>query len=330
MSWRIVTDDWRLKLLAVGLAVLMLGAVAFSQNPPTSATLTKGIVYADTTNNPVVLINAPPSVKVTVTGLSNQIAIITPQNLTATVDVSHVKPGPAQKLNVFVSSTIHVNIEQPAPIVVDVDTVTTKAVQVEVKANAAPGWSISGSSATCPDSSSPDPCTVHFTGPASWMTNLHAYVTFPGLVAANSTNSKNQQILLQNSNGFVDISSCSKVLTPPCNLDVTATNVRVDAVAGVTTSTVPLLDLPPTHGPANGYRITAITITPATVTVSGDPLALSKVRSVTLPAVDLSGRTSDATFQVAIPYPDGASGSVSTAMIKYSISPNPAVSPAPT
>ena len=32
----LITDDWRLKLLAVGLALLMLGAVAFSQNPPTT------------------------------------------------------------------------------------------------------------------------------------------------------------------------------------------------------------------------------------------------------------------------------------------------------
>ena len=35
MSW--VTESWRLKLLAIGLSVLMLGAVAFAQNPPTFA-----------------------------------------------------------------------------------------------------------------------------------------------------------------------------------------------------------------------------------------------------------------------------------------------------
>ena len=34
MNLNLITEDWRLKLLAFGLAVLMLGAVAFSQNPP--------------------------------------------------------------------------------------------------------------------------------------------------------------------------------------------------------------------------------------------------------------------------------------------------------
>ncbi len=40
----LITDDWRLKLLAVGLAVLMLGAVAFAQNPPTTKSFTVPIV----------------------------------------------------------------------------------------------------------------------------------------------------------------------------------------------------------------------------------------------------------------------------------------------
>ncbi len=332
MSWKIVTDDWRIKLLALGLAVLMLGAVAFSQNPPTSKTLTVGLSYPNSTRNPVVLINAPSNVKVTVNGLSNVIAIVGADNLIATVDVSHVKPGAKQKLDVSVVPTIRgLTVEPPPPIVVDIDTLTTKEIQVEVKANAAPGWSISNTSAQCPDSSRPNPCYVHFTGPASWIVNMHAYVSYPGAVAANSANSPNQPIQLLNNSGFLDYTACNKILTPSCSLDVTTVSVHVDAVAGVTSSTVPLLDLPPTHGPANGYRVTAITITPNTVIISGDPVSLAKVHSITLPAVDLTGRTSDANFQVNIPYEQygGISGNVATASIKYSISPNPAITPGP-
>ena len=48
MSW--VTESWRLKLLAIGLSVLMLGAVAFAQNPPTFKTLTVSITYAPIPN----------------------------------------------------------------------------------------------------------------------------------------------------------------------------------------------------------------------------------------------------------------------------------------
>jgi len=53
------------------------------------------------------------------------------------------------------------------------------------------------------------------------------------------------------------------------------------------------------------------------------------VRNIALPAVDLSKSTSDATFTVPIPYPNGVSGDVQTATIKYSISPNPNASPTP-
>ena len=330
MSWRLITDDWRLKLLALGLAVLMLGAVAFSQNPPTSATLTAGIGYTPATSNPVVLINPPSKVTVTVTGLANTIAIVKSDNLSATVDISRAKPGSQQRLNVVVTSTIHgIHVEQPDPIVVDIDSLTTKEVQVEVRANAAAGWSVSNTLATCPGSVRPNPCYVHFTGPASWLTNLHAYVNYPSVVSANSGTSPNQGVLLQNSNGYLDYTSCGKITSPACNLDITSVTVHVDAVAGSTSSTVALLDLPPTHGPANGYRVTAITITPNTVIISGDPVTLGKVRNIVLPALDLSGRTSDAIFQVTIPYPDGVTGSVATASIKYSISPNPSASPSP-
>jgi len=328
VSWKIVTDDWRLKLLALGLAVLMLGAVAFSQNPPTSGVLTVGLTYPNVPSN-LVLINPPSNIKVTYTGLSGAISQVTTSNLSAKVDASHATPGPAVKLNVIASSTVNgVTVVTPAPIVMAVDTLTTKEVPVEVKASAAPGWSITNTVAMCPGSSKPNPCAVHFTGPASWTTNLHAYVTYPGQpIAANTNNSPNQTIQLQNNNGFLDMTSCR---TTPCiNLDVTAASIHIDAVAGSTSSTVPLLDAPPSHQPANGYRITAITITPNLVTISGDPVALGKVRTITLPPVDLTGRTSDANFTVAIPYPDGISGSVGNATVKYSISANPNASPSP-
>jgi len=69
VSWKLITDDWRLKLLALGLAVLMLGAVAFSQNPPTSRTLSISLVYPPMPVD-LILINPPSKTNVTVSGLS--------------------------------------------------------------------------------------------------------------------------------------------------------------------------------------------------------------------------------------------------------------------
>jgi len=327
VSWKLITDDWRLKLLALGLAVLMLGAVAFSQNPPTSGTLTVGLTYPNVPSN-LVLMNPPSKIKVTYTGLSGVIAQVTTNNTSAKADASHASPGSAVKLNVIATSTVDgVTVQTPAPIVVAIDTLTTKEVPIEVKANAAPGWSITKTVATCQGSTKPSPCAVHFTGPASWTNNLHAYVTFPGTVAVDKTDSPNQPVQLQSNIGYIDLTSCHT--TPCANLDVSSVSIHIEAAAGSTSSTVPLLDSPPSHAPAGGYRVTAITITPNTVIISGDPVALSKLRSIVLPAVDLSGRTADYTTQVAIPYPDGISGSVANATIKYSIAANPNVSPTP-
>jgi len=115
----------------------------------------------------------------------------------------------------------------------------------------------------------------------------------------------------------------------PSGLDQAAVAVHIEAKTGTTSKQVVLIDAPPTHGVPNGYRVTAITIDPIAVLISGKADALSKIKSLTLPAVDLSGRTSDVTFRVTIDYPSSVTGSVATARVTYSISANPNVQPSP-
>jgi YbbR domain-containing protein len=325
MSWKIVTDDWRLKLLAIALAVLMLGAVAFSQNPPTSDSQTVPLSYANIPSN-LILLNFPSTTTVTYTGVADEISKAKKCScFTATVDVSHAKPGSNVQLNVIAKSTItDLNVQNPPPITITIDQyVQNKDLQVQVSAHAAPGWSITKTAAACPNT----PCVVHFSGPASWLKNMTATVTYPGAVNSGSIKSPNQLVQLTNSTGLVDLTTCHTV--PCAALDTLAASIDIEAVPGSNSSTIVLLDSPPSRPPANGYRITAVTITPNTVIITGDPTTVGKIRSITLPSIDLSGKTSDWTSQVAIPYPDGVSGSVATATIKYSISPNPAVSPSP-
>lgn len=325
MSWNLITDEWRLKLLALGLGVLMLGAVAFSQNPPTTGSLTIPINYTNQPAN-LILINPPPKTNVTYNGLADVIRNVNTNNLIASVDLTHATVGPAVRFNVSVKALLgsSVIVQPPAPIAVDIDLRQGKDVPVAVFARAAAGWTITKHDAVC---GSGGTCTVHFDGPASWETNLTAFVDFPGLVNVNSINSSNWNVQLQNSNGAIDLTSCH---TSPCaNLDITAVAIHIEAIPGSTSSTVALLDAPYSAPPPSGYRVTAVTITPGTVIISGDAASLGKIRNITLPAVSLAGRTSDATFQVAIPYPSGITGTVANATVKYSISANPNVSPSP-
>jgi len=327
VSWSIVTDDWRLKLLALALAILMLGAVAFSQNPPTTKNLTVGLSY--TVQKNIVLINPPTKTNVTYSGVADLIAQVNPGNLFATVDASRALPGRAVRLNVVAHSTIlNVNVQNPAPIVVDVDSLQSVDVPVQVIARAGAGWLLTKTTANCPGAQTPNPCKVHFEGPLSWESGLTATATLPGLIVQASIDWPNQQVVLRNSNGSVDMTVRTE---PQATVDVTSVNIHAEANPGASSSTVPLVDSPPSHGPPAGYRVTGITISPVTVNISGSAAAVAKVQSITLAPVDLSTSTSDAVFQIAIDYPSlGVTGTVQTATVRYSISPNPNVSPAPT
>src|SRR5260370_42433747 len=104
MKW--ITEDWRLKLLALGLATLMLGAVAFAQNPATQRTLPIALNYSFATGSTIVITNPPSKTNVTFTGLADVIGPVTINNLTATADATHAKPGSGVKLNVTVVSSV--------------------------------------------------------------------------------------------------------------------------------------------------------------------------------------------------------------------------------
>lgn len=323
MSW--ITDDWRLKVLAVGLAVLMLGAVAFSQNPPTTRTLSVPLNYRLAPNPTVIITNGPARVSVTITGLADLIGPVTSDNITAFADATHASPGPAIKLDVTAQATITgVNVQQPAPIVVSIDQLQTKEVPVEVITHAAPGYTVTKAIASCPPN--PTPCKVHFSGPASWENGLRAVVNYPTLVNFSSQDSQNWPITLQNSAGPINLAHATY---PQVGLDVSTVGLHIEGQAGSTSSTVPLVASAPSNPPPPQYQLVGITVSPASVVISGDPATLSKIQRITLPAVDLSGATSTVKIGVSIPYPDNVSGSQTTAQITFIIQRNPNVSPSP-
>jgi len=318
----LITNEWRLKLLAVALAVALLGAVAFSQYQPTVKSVSVQLSY--TVGDGLILINPPTKTTVSVTGLSDVLSRVNPDNTFATVDATNVQPGPTVKVNIRALTTVqNAKAQQPAPILINVDTLVVKEVPVQIGLRTQPGWSVTKAVATCPDSSTPDPCKVHFTGPASWQTNLTATATLTPTVNATSINFPNQKIQLFNSSGALDVNSIQT--RPQASVDATTANLHVEAVAGVTSSTVPFVDAPPSHAPPAGYRVTSVTITPLTVVITGASAAVGRQQYITLPSVDLSSNRSDVTIQVNVIYPAGITGPVETASIKYTIAKNPNV-----
>ena len=331
MSW--VTENWRLKVTALGLSVLMLGAVAFAQNPPTFKTLT--VTNFQWTIPPgLIVINAPTKATVRVTGLADTIQTVTADRLSASFDLSKVKPGPAVNVNLVVTPQIGgVTVQNSSvPFALNIDRRATVSLTVKVRPpRAAPGWVVTKAEARCPIS----PCVVHFDGPAGWETdaaakpNLNAYVDLLAPVAGDKFVVGNLPVSLEQSGTPVDASNFTKTV-PQSGLDVSGVEVQIEARTATTSKQVVLVDSAPSHGPPAGYRVTAITIDPIAVVISGRADALIKITTLSLPAVDLSGHTASYTATLTIPYPAGVTGTVQTARVTYSIAANPNVQPSPT
>jgi len=319
VSW--ITDDWKLKLLALGLAVLMLGAVAFSQNPPTSKTFSKSIDYSSLPPN-LIIINPPARTTVTVRGVADLISSVTSSSVVATVDLSKATPGPNVNANLAVKSLVTgVSVQNPVvPIALFIDQRAKIQLTVTVRTpNVDPGWEVNQQAtyALCPN----NPCAVQFDGPVSWETNLKAYVDFTNPIRFATDDVPTQTVVLEQNGALLDL---TRPTLPKASLDITTVAIHIEAKTGTTTRQVVLIDSPPVNPPPNCYHVTGIAVDPIAIVLTGTPDALSGITTITLPAVDLSGHTSNAAFQTAIPVQAGVTPSVRTAKVTYSISYNPA------
>jgi YbbR domain-containing protein len=318
----LILDDWRLKLLAVGLGILMLGAVAFSQNPPKNTQFTVPVHY--TVSPDLVLINPPTNVSVTVNGLADVIATMKAENILAVVDATKASPGPAVMLNVVAKSLVNgVTAQSPPPFAVNVDRLSVAQLSVQPVYRAAAGWEVTKAEARCPGS----PCMVRFSGPAAWEVNLKAIAVFPNSIDNSSYDVLTQPVILQQGNVTLDAAKLIQTV-PQSSLDIPNVSLHVEARTGTTSRSVALVDSAPSHPPPAGYRVTAVAIDPITVVLTGQADQLAQIQRITLPPVDLSNSRSTATFQVQIPYPAGMSGPA-FAKVTYTIAANPNASPGP-
>jgi YbbR domain-containing protein len=330
MSWNIFTDDWRLKLLALGLAVLMLGAVAFSQNPPNYKDLLNvQIIYNIAPDGPIVVVNPPTTAKVRVTALADVLQSVTPLSVAAIFDLTKASVGPQQRVNLSVKAVdTRVTVQNPVvPYSLNIEKRVALKLEVHPRApRVAPGWKLLQTRAQCPGADAAAVCQANFTGPESYQKNLQAYVDYTTEVAGSFT-VPNLPVILEQSGQRFDLAAHRTV--PDMTLDPLSVNMLIDAASVIQTRQMTLIDAQPAHGPAPGYRVTNVTVSPITVVVRGSPEALARITAttITLPQIDLGGRTSDYTATVQITYPDGTDGPVKNAKVTYSIAPNPNASP---
>lgn len=298
MSW--LVGSWRLKILAVVLAVALLAAVAFSENPPVVRSVPIGVSYQNVPSG-LVLVNPPSTVSVSVAGLADAVRQFGETQVGAVVDISAARAGTGQTFYAQVAPTSsQVEIQSTRiPVRLDVEPIATKQLDIQVRVpNVDPQQGISvvpdGTYATCGNDA--EACKLTVVAPKSALAGLAAYVSYDAkLGAVGIERAPALPIKFEKNGQPFDL---VKIRTVPdiVSLSQPVVTARIETQGGQLTKTV-ALSVQAQGQPACGYRIDGLTISPgAFATISGANTAMDQISAITIDAVNISGATSTQTF----------------------------------
>ena len=213
-------------------------------------------------------------------------------------------------------------LEDQIPFQITVDDRVTVTVPVEARITYAEGWK------PVTDKILVTPSKLTFVGAATELKDVKAFVQPASPIAASSADIPSLPIQLEK-NGLTVKTPNDTI--PSTTVDSTLNaSLHVEAQKPNQTRHVPLIETP-TGSPAPGYRITALTIDPLFVDVSGSVDDVANINSVTLPAIAVDGLTSTITRRVQVStLPANVTSATSSVLVTITIQKNPVVQPTPT
>lgn len=302
LAW--IVSHWRLKLLALVLAIGLLATAAFSQNPPQYTTIAEKVEYVFPPQSNLAVIKPKTSVDVQVFGLRSAIQDYISSPAGVSVDLSGAKPGPNQHFYAhpknapaglsFRSTRI--------PLTLDIERLRSEVLTVDVRAKAATGVEVTQKIATCGNDA--QSCQVTVTGPPSLLQGLQAVVNYPVSVTSTSTiRLLNQKVVFEQNGKPIDLSQYSSQPSPSWNPSSVA--VRIDAVGGSQTKQVPI-SYTLTGTPSCGYVVNRVDMSPAQmVTIQGAIDDVSSISQIALSPVDITGLAGSRSFTRSLPTGNG-------------------------
>jgi hypothetical protein len=317
-----VSRNFQLKLLSTVLAVVTWGGVVYASNPPGQRAISVPVPQS-ATNLPAgyVLTQHIPDLQLRIAGTEQHLESFDPGRLVVRVHYEQItKPGEVDLPVDVRCQDCNVELDQVPPTVhVSVDQLSTAQVPVRIVINPGPpaGFTFASQTAT--------PSSIAVTGPAAKLGRIEPRA------AVDLSNQKanfeaDVTVFLYDTNGnkVDDVNA-----TPPTVRVV----ITIEAVSTKRISAV----VPPIRGTvASGYQLAGITVTPATVTLSGGQDILNPLDTVGTDAVNVAGLTGDRTFTVTVRAPSGVSASPVTVTVHVSVvavavpTATPAASPTPT
>jgi YbbR domain-containing protein len=321
MSW--IVQNWQLKLLALVLSLGLFAAVAFAQNPIVVSSVTAPISYDGLSPSQTIIYSGPPTQRLNVTGLAQNVRIAGPNSVSVHVDASRLRNG-----NQVVVGRPRVTVpnvstlEDQVPIQITVDDRATVTVPIEARINYSEGWK------PVADKILVTPSKLTFVGAASELKDVKAFVAPASPIGVSSADIPSLPIQLEK-NGRPFATPIDTI--PATTIDSTLNaGLHVEAQKPNQTRRVPVVETP-TGTPAAGYRITALTLDPLFIDVSGSVDDLVNLSSVTLPPVTVDGATATFSRTVRVnTLPPNVTSGTSTISVTVTIQKNPVVQPTPT
>jgi YbbR domain-containing protein len=323
-----VRRNWRLKLLALVLAILSWAGVVLATNPPGTRSVSIAVPQPPSPDVSLpagyLLTEAIPNLTVDITGTQDHLNSFSKASLQVTVDYDAVTAvgdhvPAAVRLPVKITNTDpNIDLDDPpSSIEAEVDSTGTASepVHIEVGHAPPPGYQDSTMQAT--------PAKVTATGPE------HELV---GIVI------KTQQIDLSNQRAnfpastikVYPYSSQGRYLSD-VNLTPASVNVSI-TVVGVDTTRTSSVVLGAITGAGGGTQVTVDTYSPLTVTLTGSQDIINGASLTTVPTggIDVAGQTGTVTYKVPIETPTGITASPASATVTITVSLLPTPTPAAT
>ena len=295
VTW--IVNNLRLKLLSAVLAVGLVGAVAFSQNPPVFDTAAVLVQFANLPDD-LVVIDPPTTIDVPVAGLRDAVTKYKNTAAGVTINLANAKPGPNQVFAVtpkidVPGVTVRARV---GPIRLTLEPQDTRQMDIEVRTpKASPGIEVipEKTYATCGNSN--DRCQVSVTAARSILNTLKAYVDYDvTLTTASYLISPNEPVKFDASGHPINLSKDVRSV-PPVTFTPPNVTVQVGTRGGTLTRTVGI-GVRTTGTQACGYAITRSDVQPSPfVTVTGPVDQVSRLTTLPIDPIDIGGLTGTTT-----------------------------------
>jgi YbbR domain-containing protein len=295
---RRVTDflarNWPLKLGAIVLASVLYSGLVLGQN----VRVWTGTLPVEEIRQPAgstLIADLDPVTEVRYRAPLD-VGVVSPNSFRATVDLSGVVAtagGPPSLVPVTLialDNRIQIVDFQPQQVEVRLDPITTRTMPVTVDVGTVPDGLNLGPAQT-------DPSSVMIRGPSSRMDQVTDVIASIPIDASALNVDREVDLVAVDANGNQ---------VPNIRIDPERARVRIAVARVLANRTLPVV--PQLLGePAPGYRITALTISPLIVTLSGEEATITQLETATTEPIDITGRTDDLEATVRIAVPVGAS-----------------------